>query len=135
MLYYCTMNITPPPTPQVLQKTQSVYKMWFVVYTDFPRIHRYTLGAKIEEYFLLLLEHIFFALYLSTEKKVVRLEYAIGKLDALKFFLQLAHENKCIPEKRYIEISVLLQEIGRMLGGWKKGIEKKLLEQKTPSYK
>ena len=96
------MNITPPPTPQVLQKAQSVYKLWFVVYTDFPRIHRYTLGAKIEEYFLLLLEHIFFALYLSTEKKVVRLEYAIGKLDALNFFLQLAHENKCIPEKSSI---------------------------------
>ncbi len=119
----------------MLQKAQSIYKLWFVLYTDFPRTHRYTLGSKIEDYFLNLLEHIFFALYLDIHRKVIRLEHAISKLDALKFFLQLAFENKCIPEKKYIEISTQLQEIGRMLGGWKKGIEKKILEQKTPSYK
>ncbi len=117
----------------MLLKAKESYRFWFLLYTDFPRIHRYTLGDKIEECFLSLLEHIFFGLYLDVNKKIIRLEYAIAKLDALKFFTQLAYENKCIPENKYLELSIQLQEIGRMLGGWKKGLEKKIMEQKTPA--
>jgi len=52
----------------------------------------------------------------------------ITKLDSLKFFLQLAWENKCLANNKYTELSEQLNEIGRMLGGWKKG-----LEIKTPA--
>ena len=103
------------------------------MYNNFPKVHRYTLGAKVEDSFLTLLEHIFFALYLPIEKKIIRLEYAVAKLDALKFFLQISFENKCISEKQYLEISKELDEIGRMLGGWKKGLETKIAQQKTPA--
>jgi hypothetical protein len=43
-------------------------------------------------------------------------------MDILKLFLQIAWENKLIPSEKYIELSTKLQEIGRMLGGWKKGL-------------
>jgi len=46
----------------------------------------------------------------------------------LKFFLQIAWENKLAPNEKYINISQKLEEIGRMLGGWKKG-----LQNKTPA--
>jgi hypothetical protein len=42
--------------------------------------------------------------------------------------LQIAWENKCISSEKYSVLSEKLEEIGRMLGGWKKGLEKK-----TPS--
>ncbi len=128
------MKTAPPPQafPQILEKAKRSYRTWFSLYQDFPRTHLYTLGSKIEENFLTLLEHIFFALYLDIHKKIIRLEYAIAKLDALKFFFQLAYENKCLSEKKYLELAEQLQEIGRMLGGWKKGLEKKILAQKTP---
>jgi hypothetical protein len=48
-----------------------------------------------------------------------------SRLDILKFFLQIAWENKSIHSERYVEISQKLEEIGRMLGGWKKGLQKK----------
>jgi hypothetical protein len=83
------------------------------------------LGGKIEDYFLGLLENIFISIYLPPEQKIQRLTIAISKLDGVKFFLQIAWENKCITNEKYPTLSESLNEIGRMLGGWKKGLEKK----------
>jgi hypothetical protein len=46
----------------------------------------------------------------------------------LKFFAQVAWESKLIPDDKYLDLSKRLGEIGRMLGGWKKG-----LQSKTPA--
>jgi hypothetical protein len=39
--------------------------------------------------------------------------------------LQIAWENKCVKNDNYTLLSEQLIEIGKMLGGWKKGLEKK----------
>jgi hypothetical protein len=120
------MSFYPPPAaPSALLKTKTAYSFWFKIYSDFPKAHRYTLGGKIEDYFLGLLENIFISIYLPSETKIPRLIIAISKLDGVKFFLQIAWENKCIPNEKYLTLSEKLDEIGRMLGGWKKGLEKK----------
>lgn len=84
-----------------------------------------SVSGKIENYFLELLEMIFVLLYLTPEQKYSRLALTIAKLDNLKFFLQLAWENKCLTDTNYSSLSISLDEVGRMLGGWKKGLEKK----------
>jgi len=111
--------------PSVLIKAKDAYAQWFIIVSDFPKTHRYTLGGKIESYFLELLESIFISLYLPTEQKYSRLTAAISKLDGVKFFLQLAWERKCVTSDKYAELSGLLEEIGKMLGGWRKGLENK----------
>ena len=123
-------NLPPPAAPSALLKTKTAYSCWFVIFNDFPKVYRYTLGGKIEDYFLSLLENIFISIYLPPEQKILRLIIAISKLDGVKFFLQIAWENKCIPNAKYSVLSEQLNEIGRMLGGWKKG-----LENKTPAKK
>ena len=40
--------------------------------------------------------------------------------------MQLAWENKLIKTEKYAGLSSELEEVGRMLGGWKKGLEQKL---------
>jgi hypothetical protein len=50
----------------------------------------------------------------------------ISKNDILKYLLQIAYENKFVKEKEYLELSGKLQEVGKILGGWKKGIEIKI---------
>jgi hypothetical protein len=50
---------------------------------------------------------------------------AISKNDIIKYLLQIAFENKLIKEKQYLELSNKLQEVGKILGGWKKGIDVK----------
>lgn len=115
-------------SPLILNKAKSVYTLWFKTLADFPKVYRYNLGGKIEECFLKILENIFITIYLPKEKKIDRLSLTIAELDRLKFFLQLAWENKCLATKHYAELSSRLEEVGRMLGGWKKG-----LEIKTPA--
>ena len=115
----------PPAAPSALLKTKTAYSSWLLVFNDFPKLYRYTLGGKIEDYFLALLENIFVSIYLPPETKISRLTMAISKLDGVKFFLQIAWENKCIATEKYLKLSEQLNEIGRMLGGWKKGLEKK----------
>ena len=121
------MSTTLRP-PIVLVKTKETYATWFKILTNFPKVHRYNLGGKIENSFLSLMENTFVTAYLSGERKQVQLSVAITKLDNLKFFLQLAWENKCLANTSYTDLSSQLDEIGRMLGGWKKG-----LEMKTPA--
>ncbi len=114
--------------PVVLVKAKEAYAIWFKVLADFPKAYRYNLGGKIEDSFLSVLENIFITVYLPGERKQTQLLLVIARLDSLKFFLQLAWENKCLANNKYSDLSEKLNEIGRMLGGWKRG-----LEIKTPA--
>ena len=105
------------------------YHYWLVLHRDFPKTERYGLGRKIDFIFLEILESTFTAAYLPIDPKIILLGKIISRIDVLKFFSQLAWENKLIPDEKYIELSRRLEEIGRMLGGWKKG----LLQKKTPA--
>jgi len=98
-----------------------------------PRIARYTTGTRIENHFLDLLELIYKAYYASLENKSEKIIEAINKNDIIKYLLQIAYENKFIKEKEYLELSEKLQEVGKILGGWKNSIEAKLEKQKPPA--
>jgi hypothetical protein len=95
-----------------------------------PRVSRYTTGARIENHFLDLLELIYKAYYASMENKNAVIVQSISKNDIIKYLLQIAFENKLVKEKEYLALSSKLHEVGKILGGWKKGIEVKL---KTPT--
>lgn len=74
----------------VLQKLKTVYKLWQKHWLDFPRLTKYSLGTKIDEIFIAVLELLLLAEYTAPHKKIHLVEQASIKLDALKFFLQIA---------------------------------------------
>ena len=116
---------TPPPQfPSIIQKQKYVYKFWLTISRNFPRIERLGLGQKIEGVFLDVLELSFSCIYLPPEPKILLLGKIISRMDILKFFCQLAWENRLIHTDKYSELSEKLEEIGRMLGGWRKGLQK-----------
>lgn len=121
-------NTPPPRSGQIsaLVRLKAVYQIWQTFVPHIPKIHRYTFGGKIDSLFLDTLELLFRAQYAKPETKIQYLIAITGKTDLLKFFLQIGWENKLIDERNYISLSQELQEIGRMLGGWKKGLEAKL---------
>lgn len=121
------MKNYPPQreAPGVLLKEKEAYQNWLTLHRNFPKTERFGIGQKIEQVFLDLIELSFISSYLPSEQKVTLLGRAISKLDILKFFVQLAWESKLIPTERYTELSKRLEEIGRQLGGWKKGLQKK----------
>lgn len=63
--------------------------------------------------------------HLTKDQKLPYLQKAIGKLDTLKFFLQISWEIKVLDNKKYIALSNPLNEIGRMLGGWLRQLQLK----------
>lgn len=104
------------------------YRGWLKLHRDFPRVERLGIGQKIEHGFLDLLELTFSSAYLPIESKIIQLGRAISKLDHLRFFLQLAWESDLMPTEKYADLLSQLGEIGRQLGGWKRG-----LQTKTPT--
>ncbi len=110
---------------------KEAYSFWIILHRNFPRVERLGIGHKIEQAFLSAIEITFCLSYLPMEQKVPFLGKAISRLDVLKFFTQFAWENKLIPTNKFSELLLKLEEIGRQLGGWKKGIENKL-QTKTP---
>ena len=115
----------------VILRTKEAFSIWCQrIVPHMPRIARYTTGARIENHFLDLIELIYKAYYTPLESKSGKIVECISKNDIIKYLLQIAFENKFIKEKEYLELSEKLQEVGKILGGWKKGIEEKL---KTPA--
>ena len=118
----------------VILKEKEAYSLWVRLQKNFPKVERLGVGNKIEQTFLSVLEYTFIAAYQPPEQKIIVLSRTISKLDVLKFFLQLAWENKLISTEHYADISEKTEEIGRMTGGWKKGLEAKLppVEREKP---
>ena len=116
----------------MLLKEKEAYQYWLPLHRDLPKVERLGLGQKIEQAFLDVLELTYTSIYLPPESKIIVLSRAISKLDVLKFFLQLAWENKIIPTAQHAELTQKLGEIGRQLGGWKKGLQEKIKQTKTP---
>jgi len=89
----------------------------------FPKKDRYTLGQKIDTFTLSVIELVVLAGTTSPEKKLPYLEKAIVSLDLLKLLIRLAKDVQALDNKKYLILQTLLQEIGRMLGGWKKSVK------------
>ena len=93
------------------------YKFWCEIKKHFPKSSR-SLSSKIDSGFLELFEALFKARY--QKDKLMILEESDIKLSMLKFFLRLSWETKALDNKKYILLSEKIDEVGRMLGGWKK---------------
>ena len=102
----------------VLQKLKDTYLVWYNYYSIIPKVHRYSLGEKIDKLFVEGVEAIITASFLNQSEKLPYVRLAIRKVDTLKIFLMILWETKSMDNKKYIELSVKLDEVGRNLGGW-----------------
>ena len=122
------MNNTkiPPPLLPLLAKAKSCYLLWITFYETLPKLHKYTLGQKIDTLFVEVIEAISIATFLSREEKLPYVRAAIRKMDTVKIFLMILWEIKSLHDKKYIHLSVKINEIGKMLGGWQGQLLKNL---------
>ncbi len=84
---------------------------------------RYTIGSRIENTFLDLLELSYTAYFTEKEKKLEKVSECILVLDTLKFLVSVAWEGKLISNKQCEDVALKLEEVGKMFGGWKKSLE------------
>jgi hypothetical protein len=84
----------------------------------FPRNHRFVLGERLEGTLYDLLETLVEARY--TKERQALLYRANKKLEVLRFQVRLAKDLNCLEKNGYIFASKLVDEIGRLVGGWLK---------------
>lgn len=103
----------------------AVYKTWYAYRDGMPKKSRYTLGDKIDSRFIQVLELLYVASYQSPAEKIITLQRALSGVDTLKFLLRIAWELHIFDDKKYTTLSEGLQEVGRQVGGWRKGLQTK----------
>lgn len=83
---------------------------------------RYTIGQRIENKFLDLLELAYIAYFTEKDRKLEKIAECILLLDTLKFLISVAWEGKLISNGQCEDVALKLEEVGKMFGGWKKNL-------------
>ena len=105
--------------------------LWMSIVPHMAKGARYTIGERIENKFLDLLEYAYIAYFTEKDKKSEKISDCILTTDILKFLISTTWDGRLISNKQYEDISLKLQEIGRMLGGWKKSLENQEKKNRT----
>lgn len=108
---------------------KDTYLLWHNYCQDIPKSQRHSFGYRIDTLFVEIIEAIAAASFSSPEEKRPFVRLSIKKIDALKILIMILWESKSLEDKKYIALSVKLDEIGRNLGGW----SGQLLKQNSPN--
>jgi len=109
----------------ILNKTYDLYKLLCRRRSRIPKSDRYTLWLECEKTVLSILKAIIDTTHQKGEKRTEILYSISNHVDLLKVLVRLAKENQSIDLAHYDEIQRLLQEIGKMIGGWIKFVPAK----------
>jgi len=106
----------------VIEHTQKVYTEWLPIRRNMPRDERFGIGKRIDDAFLNVLEELREASYTSGNGKIALLGKVLQNTDMLRFFLQIAWECALLEQKHYILLATDVESVGKMVGGWRKGL-------------
>lgn len=100
----------------IFAKLYDFYKNLSQTIATFPKTKRYSLGQKLENLTLDAFE-LLFSIPISTNKLEILKQISV-KIDLIKVLLRLSKDTQAVKNNKYLELQALLQEIGKMLGGW-----------------
>jgi hypothetical protein len=103
----------------LLERIKSAYILWHGYHSTLPKVHRYSLGGKIDELYIESMEATSAAAFLPRDEKMPYVRLATRKIDTLKLLLMVLWETKSLDTKMYAALSDRMDEVGKMLGGWK----------------
>lgn len=109
----------------IFHKIYDLFKLLHSYHSRIPKSERYTLWQKCENITLALLEALVETTYQNGEERTRSLYIISNKLDLLKVLIRLAKETRTIDSQQYLEIQIIIQEIGKMIGGWIKSLSGK----------
>jgi len=105
----------------IVTKMYDLIKYLLPVVNRFPKDYKFTLGDRITNLVLDLLERLIEAYYTTNHDSKINLLYKNNlQLERMRFLIRLAHDFKLFSNQRFGYISSLIDEIGKMNGGWLK---------------
>lgn len=108
----------------ILRKIHELYKTFHEYRTVVPKSERFSIFERSENVLIDILEYVLEASYVSRDRKVLLLDRASVKLNIFRFFVRLMKESKTLDVKKYTLLQSIIDEIGRMLGGWIRSTER-----------
>jgi len=102
----------------ILKKSYDLYLIFHTYRRVVPKAERFTLYERCENAILDMVEAILEAGYAKSAQKVAVLGHASVKLNIVRFFVRFLKETHAIDTKKYVKLQEMIDEIGRMLGGW-----------------
>ncbi len=90
-----------------------------------PKQDRYTIWLRCENMVLDLLAGILRASQMHKSEKLPVLEEASAQINLLRVLVRLMKDVKTIDSKQYVSLEAQVDEVGRMLGGWKKSTKER----------
>ena len=107
---------------KIKQKTEDMIEYGYIALRQFPKSEKFSLAQDIKRTMFSVLDQII-RTNRSRDKRAAL--YAIDtELDILRTQIRLATKLKFLPLPKYETWSGHLAEIGRMLGGWMKSLNK-----------
>ncbi len=104
--------------PLIFHKVSQLYRAAHERVIRFPKTSRHSLGTRIEDVLIEILELLYLAQGKQSVSRLMILNKADVKLKILSAHVRLAHTTRSINDAGFAELSTLSVEIGRMLGGW-----------------
>jgi len=114
----------------VIERIKAAYLLWHEYHSTLPKIHRYSLGARIDALYIESIEGMSAAAFLPREEKLPYVRLAVRKIDTLKLLLMILWESRSLDTKKYGALSEKMDEVGKMLGGWQGQLAKNSAPQK-----
>lgn len=90
------------------------------VQTQMPRIYKRTLGEKIHQQCMDMLECMAMANACRGAERGQQIELLLTRLRAVTAMLRVSHEKRAISDKLWARSIELLDTIGAQAGGWRK---------------
>jgi hypothetical protein len=105
---------------KAIPKTYDLLKWLLPIISKFPKDKRYTLGQRLENKILDILELLLQANYSKVKDDL--LKKANLDLEVLRHLVRLCYDLQFINLKRYEFCSQQINEIGKLVGGWIKSL-------------
>ena len=102
----------------IYQKLYDLIMYAFPIVNRFPRNQRFVLAQQIENALLDAAQLVVEA-NLLRDKREVLLQLDI-QLDMVALLVRIAHDLNLLSHRHYGQMSMRLDEVGRLLGGWRK---------------
>jgi hypothetical protein len=109
----------------LILKAYDAYKALVDITSRLEKRWRYVLGVRCENQLLNLLENLVMAKHAPKAMKAAYLLKVIAALESVRFELRLFLDVKAVKnETNVFKLQAMLEEIGKMAGGWLRSLEK-----------
>lgn len=127
-----TQEDTPPQQSSsvfdrtaLIHKSYELFKLIQKPVSDFKKPWRYTIGERMQDTILKIVEETGQGLYARQPLKEQHILRLLGTIQTLTLFVRLSYEEKLITEQQFFSWSDRIEELGRMAAGWLTSVRQK----------